>query len=431
VLTDRPAEDLESRPGASASSRSTLPRRLGALAGLLAAAMSLAVAELLGGALDVASPVVAVGGWVIDHVPPFVKTFAIRTFGTNDKRALIVGTLISLAVAAAVLGVIATRRLAVGLCGVAAFGLVGAGAAVTRPNATWTALLPPLVGALAGMATLALLLRRPRPDDAPGAASATTTDLDRRRFLLTAVGAGVVAAGVAAGGQGLRRRFDVSADRAAVALPAPASPAPPIPAGDDLGIEGVMPFMTRNADFYRIDTALVAPQVRPSSWRLDVGGMVDRPLHLTFDELLRRPLVERDITMICVSNEVGGRYTGTARWLGVPLRDVLMEAGVRPDADQVVSRSVDGWTCGTPTSVVMDGRDALIAVGMNGEPLPVAHGFPARRSCPVSTASCRGRSGCARSSSRPSRPSTPTGPAAAGPRRRRSRPWPGSTPRGA
>jgi DMSO/TMAO reductase YedYZ molybdopterin-dependent catalytic subunit len=136
--------------------------------------------------------------------------------------------------------------------------------------------------------------------------------------------------------------------------------------------------VTRNADFYRIDTALVAPQVRPGSWRLDVGGMVDRPLTLTYRDLLSRPLVERDITMICVSNEVGGRYTGTARWLGVPLRDVLMDAGVRPGADQVVSRSVDGWTCGTPTSVVMDGRDALIAVGMNGEPLPVAHGFPAR-----------------------------------------------------
>jgi DMSO/TMAO reductase YedYZ molybdopterin-dependent catalytic subunit len=139
-----------------------------------------------------------------------------------------------------------------------------------------------------------------------------------------------------------------------------------------------MPFITPNAEFYRIDTALVAPQIRPGSWKLDVGGMVDRPFTLSYQDLLDRPLVERDLTLVCVSNEVGGRYTGTARWLGVSLRDVLMEAGVQPGADQLVSRSADGWTAGTPTSVVMDGRDALIAIGMNGEPLPVSHGFPAR-----------------------------------------------------
>jgi DMSO/TMAO reductase YedYZ molybdopterin-dependent catalytic subunit len=338
--------------------------------------VSLGVAELVGGAIDVASPVVAVGGWVIDHVPPFVKTFAIRTFGTNDKPALIIGTFVLLAIAAALLGDIARRRLVVGLVGILAFGLVGAGAALTRPVARPIDVVPALVGAIAGMAVLELLVRG-RPEIEP-AGSPAPAAVDRRRFLRSAVGAGVVAAAAAGSGETLRRRFDVSADRAAIRLPAPASPARPIPAGAQLGINGVMPFVTANGDFYRIDTALLAPRVRPGTWNLRVGGMVDRELTLSYADLLARPLVERDITMICVSNEVGGRYTGTARWLGVSLRDVLEEAGVRRGADQVVSRSVDGWTCGTPTAAAMDGRDALIAVGMNGEPLPIAHGFPAR-----------------------------------------------------
>ena len=348
-------------------------RALGVVAGLLAAATALGFAELVGGLLDEVSPVVAVGGWVIDHVPPFVKTFAIRTFGTNDKPALVIGTLVLLLVLAAVLGAVATRWLRVGVAGVLAFGAIGAAAAFTRPFASWSAVIPSLAGAAAGAAVLTRLLR-----PAPPSARTAPGSIDRRRFLLAAAGAGVVAAASGGAGRALRRRFDVSADRAAVRLPLPASPARAVPAGAEIGVAGLPSFITPNADFYRIDTALVAPQVRPGSWRLDVGGMVDRPFSLDFEDLLDRPLIERDITLICVSNEVGGRYTGTARWLGMPLRDVLEEAGVRPGANQVVSRSVDGWTCGTPTAAVMDGRDAMIAIGMNGEPLPVSHGFPAR-----------------------------------------------------
>jgi DMSO/TMAO reductase YedYZ molybdopterin-dependent catalytic subunit len=163
-----------------------------------------------------------------------------------------------------------------------------------------------------------------------------------------------------------------------VTLPAPASPALPMPAGASLGIDGVAPFTTANAAFYRIDTTLVTPQVDPGTWGLRIHGLVNKEITLTYADLLKRPLRERDITMICVSNEVGGELAGTARWLGVPLLDVLKEAGVKSSANQMVSRSVDGWTCGTPVANVMDGRDAMIVVGMNGEPLPVAHGFPAR-----------------------------------------------------
>jgi DMSO/TMAO reductase YedYZ molybdopterin-dependent catalytic subunit len=139
----------------------------------------------------------------------------------------------------------------------------------------------------------------------------------------------------------------------------------------------VAPFVTRNADFYRVDTALIVPQVRTEDWSLRVTGMVDEPFELAFDELLARDLVEADITMTCISNPVGGDLVGNARWLGVPVRDLLDRAGVRRGADQLVGRSVDGYTCGFPVSAAYD-RDCLVALGMNGEPLPLRHGFPAR-----------------------------------------------------
>ena len=164
--------------------------------------------------------------------------------------------------------------------------------------------------------------------------------------------------------------------RESVRLPAAAEPAPPLPAGVDAG------FVTTNADFYRVDTALTVPRVDLDSWRLTIGGMVDSPVELSFADLLDRPLVERVVTLNCVSNEVGGPYIGTARWLGVPLAPLLREVGVRPGADQLLARSVDGMTIGTPTAALLDGREPLLCVGMNGEPLPVEHGFPVRMLTP-------------------------------------------------
>jgi DMSO/TMAO reductase YedYZ molybdopterin-dependent catalytic subunit len=163
-----------------------------------------------------------------------------------------------------------------------------------------------------------------------------------------------------------------------VVLPRAAEPLPPVPAGAEVGLPGLAPWITPNADFYRIDTALVVPQVETDGWRLRIDGMVQHPVELSYQELLDRPLVEADVTLMCVSNEVGGGLIGNARWLGVPLAPLLEEAGPRSDADQVVGRSVDGFTTGFPLRAALDGRDALIAVGMNGEPLPLRHGFPAR-----------------------------------------------------
>ena len=165
-------------------------------------------------------------------------------------------------------------------------------------------------------------------------------------------------------------------------LPVAQSPAPPVPAGTMVDVPNMTPFTTPNKDFYRIDTALSVPQITAESWRLKVHGMVDRELEFTFDDLLKRNVVERDITLTCVSNEVGGKLISNAKWLGVPLADILREAGVHPDADQLKSTSADGWTSGTPVATITDGRDALLAFGMNGEPLPVEHGFPVRMVVP-------------------------------------------------
>ncbi|MEV2207980.1 molybdopterin-dependent oxidoreductase, partial [Streptomyces sp. NPDC047970] len=184
------------------------------------------------------------------------------------------------------------------------------------------------------------------------------------------------------------RGGDAVASREAVVLPAPASPAPAVPRGAALRIPGITPFTTPTGDFYRVDTALVVPKVDAGAWRLRLHGTgVRRPVELSLPDLLARELIERDITLTCVSNEVGGPYTGSARWLGVRLADLLEEAGVRPPsrggpADQLVARSVDGMTLGTPVEDVMDGRDALLAVGMNGAPLPFDHGFPVRMVVP-------------------------------------------------
>jgi DMSO/TMAO reductase YedYZ molybdopterin-dependent catalytic subunit len=200
-----------------------------------------------------------------------------------------------------------------------------------------------------------------------------------RRTALLAGGAVAAFAGFsAAGGRWLSGRFSAAASRAAVRLPAPAVPRPPLPAGASAPAAGVSPFGTPNRDFYRIDTALTVPQVQTQGYALRVTGMVDRTLELSYDDLLRRDLVEADITLTCVSNEVGGDLCGNARWTGVRLDELLAEAGVRPAADQVVGRSVDGYTCGFPVAAATDGRPALVALAMNGEPLPLEHGFPAR-----------------------------------------------------
>ncbi|MFF8840714.1 molybdopterin-dependent oxidoreductase [Streptomyces sp. NPDC015130] len=375
------------------SFRSKLVRAaLGALAGLLAAFTALAVAELVAGLVrPAAGPVTVVGGAVIDRTPAGVKDFAIRTFGENDKIVLQLGILAVLALIAVGLGILALPRRRAGAAGVLLFGIVGAAAALSRPDSTGTGdALPSIIGAVAGALTLYVLATKavsvPAGADSQGGPGAWS-----RRGFLAAAGVTAVAA-TSAGALGRyftgRQGQGAVASRESLVLPKPAYPAPAVPAGVQLKVSGITAFTTPNSDFYRVDTALTVPKVDAGTWRLRIHGKgVSRPRAYTLDQLLARPLIERDITLTCVSNEVGGPYIGNARWLGVPLAPLLEEAGVRPPskggrADQLVARSVDGMTLGSPVEDLMDGRDAILAVGMNGEPLPFDHGFPVRMLVP-------------------------------------------------
>ncbi|MEV3977249.1 molybdopterin-dependent oxidoreductase [Nonomuraea sp. NPDC049758] len=423
----------------------TVPAWAGALAGLTAGALALGIAQLVAGLAGPETfPVVAVGDAAVDLTPAPVKDFAINTFGENDKTVLVGGVLVVLAGIAAVIGVLARRRLAYGYAGLALFGVVGVAAVLTRPGAAAVDVLPTVAGVLCGGLGLGWLLRRagggrgtaaagPEAggavagaeaggEAAPGGGGegavsgvggaggagggggegsevgaggegaverpavmrvgAGERGFDRRR-LITGVAGGIVVAGASAAlGRQLGGRRELAATRGNLALPRPATPARPLPPGTDFRIPGLSSFITKNQDFYRVDTALVVPQVDPRAWRLRIHGMVDRPVEITYAELLNLPLTEADITLTCVSNEVGGPYVGNARWLGVRMADLLRRAGLQPGADMLLSTSDDGFTCGTPVDVVMDGRDALFAIAMNGEALPFEHGFPVRQVVP-------------------------------------------------
>jgi DMSO/TMAO reductase YedYZ molybdopterin-dependent catalytic subunit len=362
-------------------------RRLGALAGLVAAAVGLAAGELVAAFVSPqSSPVVAVGSAAIPLTPEPVKQFAIQLFGTHDKTALLVGIVVVLALYAVLVGLLALRSRRLGAAGILLFGLIGIAAAVTRPSAGTADGVPSFIGALAGIAVLLALVRLlSPPEDVDADGDRTGTGMDRRQFFVTsglAVGLAALAAG---GGRLLQRRFAVAAARERLVLPRPASPAKVLPAGADLSptVPGLTPLVTRNADFYRIDTALTVPQIDPSGYSLRLTGMFDSPRSFTLAQLFDRPdVVERDVTLTCVSNEVGGTLAGNARWLGVPLAPLLREAGIRPASSQLVCRSVDGMTIGAPTRSALDVEGAMLAFGMNGEPLPVEHGFPVRMLIP-------------------------------------------------
>nr|WP_269809642.1 molybdopterin-dependent oxidoreductase [Kineosporia rhizophila] len=232
------------------------------------------------------------------------------------------------------------------------------------------------------MFVLKTLARLVREHQAAPPATASRELTGRR----AALGLGAVfAVGVATGGIGNwlgARLRGAETSREAVRLPTAADPAPALPSGVEVGVKGVEPFITANDDFYRIDTALSVPLLRAEDWSLRIHGMVEQEVTLTWDELIGSDLVERDLTLMCVSNEVGGDLTSTARWLGLPIEPLLERAGVDGQADMVLSKSSDGWTAGTPIQALTDGRDSLLAIGMNGEPLPLEHGFPVRMVVP-------------------------------------------------
>jgi DMSO/TMAO reductase YedYZ molybdopterin-dependent catalytic subunit len=467
---------------------------LGAALGIATALLAIGIAQLVAAIFNsqVGGPIDAVGEVFIDHTPPWLKNFAIREFGSNDKTVLIWGIRGVLIIFAIIIGILALHRLWQGMLGLALFMAVGIAASESQPTSRASDVLPSLIGGLLAALFLryvtglaaegaaaarwpGVLPARPpgpltSPDTATGGAAgpaasaeqpgsagsaadraeeavppqedgarADTGELplgpvgpyipqtdeagqqvsgtggrppvedwrwqsrsgrpwpqpqpatfgrpvaagaDRRKFLLmsgAAVAGGLVVYGA---GSWLANTRDVSDAQRALKLPRAKVPAPPLPSGYDLKIPGLSPFITPNANFYRVDTAIVLPEILPANWQLRIHGMVQRELTLTFDDLIKRPLIEDYITLCCVSNWVGGPYIGNAKWLGASLRSLLREAGIKAGADQLLATSSDGFTSGSPVQVAMDGRDSLLAVAMNDQPLPVEHGFPVRQVIP-------------------------------------------------
>jgi len=370
-VTSPLAESAPPATAAATSPQESVGRHPGAI-GVLLLVVGLVVGWATAQFIGVTDPVGAVGARVIDRVPAAVKRWAISLFGTTDKVALQVGILILLGFASLGIGRLAIRRRSWARTAIGVLGLIGLISA--RGTDGVGAYLPALLGTAASLLALEVLApaRLQKPSSFP-------RGLDRREFMMraTAVGASTVAIGAAGLAVRAGRNQQLSNAATKIRLPMPESRSPAVTPSASVG-RGVEPFLTPNTSFYRIDTALSVPRVDLADWRLAIDGMVDHPVTLNFDQLLDLGVVERVVTLCCVSNEVGGPYIGNARWLGVPLTRVLDLAGVQGGATQLASESVDGWTCGFPTSVATDGRDALVAIGMNGKPLPPEHGFPVR-----------------------------------------------------
>jgi len=343
-------------------------RRL-ALNGAVAVGFAFGVSELLAALLRQPSPIRAIGDWVIDNVPPPVKDWAIATFGIYDKLVLVVGIVVVGLLLGIAVGLTVRNGRGWAWGAFAGFSVLGAVAAGLDPLAstmgTW---LVAAVSAGSGVGVLSWLTRPRRQGDP-----------SRRMFLLRTGSVAVLALAFAGAGRVLASQIRrLAAGRDEVSLPVATETAAAPTAEADLMLPDLTPIVVPNDDFYRIDTALVVPNVDLATWQLSVTGLVENEYSIDYAELLDLPMVERYVTLSCVSNEVGGDLVGNARWLGVPLTSILDRAGIRPEAEQLVGLSVDRFTVGFPVEAAYDGRQALVAVGMNGEPLPFEHGFPAR-----------------------------------------------------
>lgn len=375
----RPTPFVVARPIRSESPLRTTgmnARRVTAgVCGILAAALGGAAGHLVAALVSPsASPVLAVGGHVIDLTPTPVKEWAVGTFGTADKPLLIGSVVLVTLLLTALAGLLRLRSRAAAVTVLLVLTVLAGAAAVLRPQTGSFAWLPALTAAVVGVAALELLVHRTglirQGPPVPGEPT--------RRGLLALGGAGLGAVALGGGGQALVRRRTPTT----ITLPGALDPLPPLAKGVDLGKAGIAPFVTPNDEFYRIDTALLVPRVDPRDWSLTIDGDVPSPFTIDLDELLAMPAVERDVTLNCVSNPVGGPYIGNARWLGVLTRELFARAGLDEDPRnpdlQVLSTSTDGMTISTPLSALLDDRDALVAIGMNGEPLAAERGFPAR-----------------------------------------------------
>ena len=350
---------------------------LAALAGLVAGAAGVGVAELIAGLVAGApSLILSIGSLIIELQPPGAKQFIVDLFGDADKLVLNVAVVVVALGIGAGLGVLATRSWRLAVTGFVAVGVLAFGASRLEGDVNDVILSAVNVSVAVAISVYSLrwLLRAAAPREP----RAEMLDFDRRRL----IGGAIALAGVAAASGYIGRTLLTNRETRVSSVPpvpAPGSTAPPLPPGASLDVSGISPIVTPTDRFYRIDTELLVPRLDAMSWQLKVDGMVDNPFTLTYDELLAMPQIEEYVTIACVSNEVGGRLVGNAKWQGARLRDVLARAGVQDGATQIVGRAPDGWTAGFPTSWAMNPeREPLVAVAMNDEPLPPDHGSPAR-----------------------------------------------------
>lgn len=346
--------------------------------GVAAAAAAVGVVELAAAFFSPAADArTAVGTAVINLTPGPVKEWAIQTFGTADKLFLSVSVLAVIGVLAAVAAIWERSRIPVGTLAFVAAAVAGCVAVLAIPGARGVDIIPTLLGAVCGIAVLRFLTGRITASEAPETTDHADVDPGRRLSLLTfGIGGLGLLSGVA-GALISRRLHSVSGDRESFALPS-APPPSPIPA--DVTPAGVQlpSFITPNKEFYRIDTALSVPQLARADFRLRIHGMVDREVTYTFDDLAKFEPITKVVTLTCVSNPVGGDLISNASWTGYRVADLLRASGIHPDADMVLSTSIDGFTAGTPVEALTDARESMLAIGMNGTPLPVEHGYPAR-----------------------------------------------------
>ena len=355
---------------------------LAAAGGIAAVLAGIGAAELVSSFIaQNGSPILVVGAAVIDLVPAWLKEAVISVFGTNDKAVLIISLAVVLLVGAGVAGIVEERRAPWGRVLIFAGGALGVLAALTRASASLVDAVPSIVAMVVAAILLTVLIRMLRATlpsrVAPNGA------VSRRRFVAATGATAVLGVIGIVLGQAISAGYRAAtAARAAFPLPAPAVPAPAIPAGASFPVQGLSPIITPNGDFYRIDTALQIPGIDPSAWKLKITGMVDNEVEITFAQLLALPLEESTTTLTCVSNVVGGNLISNATWLGYPIRHLLAQAKPQASADMVLSRSQDGWTASTPLEALTDERNAILAVGMNGQPLPLEHGYPVRMVVP-------------------------------------------------
>ena len=349
-------------------------------AGVAAAAVALGVAQLLAVLFSPAADArTAVGTAVINLTPGPVKEWAIQTFGTADKLFLSVMVIVVIGALTAVAAIWERSRIPVGSLAILVGAVAGSAAVLARPEARPTDIIPTLFGAACGIAVLRLLTSgRIREARTTASMEAAGVDPGRRLSLVTLGFAALGLLGGVGGAVISRRLQSVSGDRNSFALPTVKSPAPPIPAEVQPAGVQLPSFITSNADFYRIDTSLSVPQLSRADWRLRIHGMVDHEITYTFEDLQKFEPIEKVVTLACVSNPVGGDLISNATWTGYRVRDLLRDSGLHADADMVLSTSIDGFTAGTPVEALTDDRDSMLAIGMNGVPLPVEHGYPAR-----------------------------------------------------